>query len=406
MLALRPYLHWIAEQQSSMHERLWQWSAINSGSFNLAGLQQMAQQLEQAFSALQAEQPQWCALTPLEFVDEQGKMCKTELGQALLLTKRPRATYQILLCGHMDTVFSPQHTFQKPRLLADNILNGPGVADMKGGLLIMLYALLALEQTPWASNIGWQVFINPDEEIGSRGSAHWLTQLAMGKQLALVFEPAIDDSGTLAAQRKGSGDFTLVAHGRAAHAGRAPEQGRNALRAIADAIVALDQLNQQRQGVTVNVGRVIGGGPINIVPDLAVSYFGVRTITTDDEHWLTTQFQQIIDKINQRDGIKLELHGYFTRTPKPLTPETQQLLELIKSIGTELHLTIKWQATGGCCDGNNLAAAGLPVVDTLGVRGGKIHSQDEYVLLDSLVERAQLTAALLIKIAMQAESTE
>lgn len=395
----KPCLDWLRDQHDDMKTLLIEWSHINSGSMHTAGLDRMLSALQQTFSRLEPTTMESYSVFPLQRVNSQGVLQDFALGDVLHLRKRPDASLQILLCGHMDTVFGFDHTFQKTKKIDDNTLNGPGVSDMKGGLLVMLYALLALERSPFANQLGWEVFINADEEIGSYGSAPFLEKLGQYHTIGLVFEPATDPEGTLVNERKGTGNFVVVARGRASHAGRAPELGRNAIRALADFIVAADELNKKREGIVVNVGRIEGGGATNIVPDLALCYIDVRTRQIDDETWLQTSFNEIINNINQRDGIHLELHGEFTRQPKPFTQQTAFLLEKIKEIGNELNLTIQWQPSGGCCDGNNLSAQGVTVVDTLGVRGGKIHSSDEFILLDSLVERAQLTALLLMKIA-------
>ena len=161
----------------------------------------------------------------------------------------------------------------------------------------------------------------------------------------------------------------------------------------------MDDLNGQREGVTFNPGFIHGGGAVNIVPDRCVHKFNIRISQPNDEQWCQKQLQQIIDQINLREGIQLHLHGGFTRKPKILTSANQKLFDLVTAFGRGLGMDISVKATGGCCDGNNLAAAGIPNIDTLGVQGGAIHSAQEYLLIDSLVPRAKLSAALLISLA-------
>ncbi len=161
----------------------------------------------------------------------------------------------------------------------------------------------------------------------------------------------------------------------------------------------MDDLNGQRSGITFNPGYIHGGGPTNIVPDRSIHKFNIRLEHPDDEQWCLQNLNKIIDGINKRDGIQLELHGGFTRKPKQLSPANEQLLSLAKSIGHELGIPLEIKPTGGCCDGNNLASAGIPNIDTLGVQGGAIHSEQEYLNVNSLVPRAKLSAALLLSLA-------
>jgi glutamate carboxypeptidase len=262
----------------------------------------------------------------------------------------------------------------------------------------MLLALQAYERSPWAEKAGWEVLINPDEEIGSPGSAPLLIQAAKRNHLGLVYEPSFQD-GNLVGARKGSGNFTVIARGKAAHAGRNPQLGRNAIDALARFIVGLASLDDAGGAITTNVGYIQGGGPVNVVPDLAECRFNVRVVTQNDQKSFEDSLRRLAEEINKIDGISLELHGGFRRPPKPLDAKTLKLLEHVAECGRDLGLSLQWRPTGGACDGNNLAAAGLTTIDSLGVTGGDIHSSEEYILLDSLAERAKLTALLLMKLA-------
>jgi glutamate carboxypeptidase len=279
------------------------------------------------------------------------------------------------------------------------VLNGPGVADMKGGLVVMLAALTALETSPWAGELGYQVVINADEEVSSLGSAGLLRQAAQRAQLGLVFEPATTPGGDLASARKGLAAFTLVTRGVSAHAGRNPQDGRNAVVAAADFAVQASALNGAREGLSVNVARIEGGGPTNVTPDLALCRLEARVASHADRHWIEAELARLAGEVGARRDVDLALHGAFTRPPKPFDDKTKALFEAVRRCGVDLGQRFGWSATGGCCDGNNLAEAGLAVVDTLGVRGGAIHSPAEYLITDSLVERAQLSALLLMRLA-------
>jgi glutamate carboxypeptidase len=170
------------------------------------------------------------------------------------------------------------------------------------------------------------------------------------------------------------------------------------MHAAAALVVALDELNRTMPGVTVNVGRIDGGGPSNVVPDLAVVRFNCRVPTPQFQARLEGELKRIVEEIDQRDGINVELIGGFRSPPKIVDPATQKLFEQVADCGRELGLSLTWRSSGGVSDGNKLAAAGLPVIDTLGPRGGGLHSAEEFLLLDSLTERAKLTALLLMKL--------
>ncbi len=384
-------------EREALADRVMQWSNINSGSFNIPGLERMAAVLTQAYSELGAEGNLF-SLPPIEHVDALGLTKRMDLGPMLRFWKRPEAPIQVLLVGHMDTVFEVDHPFQRAIRKSEQVINGPGVADMKGGLCVMLEALKIFEKSSMTSQLGWEVLINPDEEIGSLGSAAFLRERAKAHHVGLLFEPAMDEQGTLAGERKGSGKFTLVVHGRAAHAGRDFHQGRNAITFMAKIISQVDALNGTRNGVTFNIGQVQGGGAVNVVPALSICRLDVRILQEEDVAWVEAQLASIVTIANQDEGYTVELHGKFTRKPKHLTGKTEKLYQLVKEVGEKLGQSIVWKPSGGCCDGNNLSEAGLPNVDTLGVCGGEIHSDQEYILVDSLISRAELSAAVLLRL--------
>jgi glutamate carboxypeptidase len=379
-----------------MLDQVLAWTGVNSGSRNLGGLERMADLLADAFAALpgllRLENP-----APVETVDPAGRTVQVQHGRHLHLTVRPTAPMQLLFTGHMDTVFAADHPFQETRWIDEATLNGPGVADMKGGIAVMLAALRAVEQTSAADRIGYEVVINSDEEVGSPASAALLTQAAQGKRAALTYEPAALPDGTLAGARPGSGNFALVVHGRSAHAGRNPEDGRNALLAAAD--LALHLAKSRYPGLNVNPSRIDGGSPTNVVPDLAILRVNLRPRTPEDEDRASELIDTAARAIAAEHDVQIELHGGFGRPPKPLTPEAEALFGLIRQVGEDLGQSIAWQPSGGVCDGNNIAACGVPVVDTMGVRGGKIHSMEEYLIVESLKERAALSALTILRLA-------
>ncbi|PHR54645.1 MAG: acetylornithine deacetylase [Robiginitomaculum sp.] len=373
------------------------WSRINSGSTNLAGLEQQFIEIKQHFSDLGGDVDA-VALPATKAIDRQGEPFQIEHGQTFRLVQRASAPVQILLTGHYDTVFAKDSSFQEVTRIDDDRLNGPGLADMKGGLLVMRQALLALEQSDCRSNVGYTILVSPDEEIGSTGSAGILKKHAKIADLGLTYEPALAD-GSLSGARKGTGNFSIVIRGRSAHAGREHELGRNAIVVAAELISILADLTGARDGLTVNPARMDGGGANNVVPDMAVVRFNARLLLPEDMIWFEQELGRVLVKLNDKDGISAELHGGFTRPPKPMAPPNAKLFSLTRASGEALGLDIRWKATGGVCEGNNLWAAGCPNVDTLGVCGGEIHSDREFVILSSFAERARLSALMLFKFA-------
>lgn len=391
------YLDHLDDEHDAMLKATIELAEINSGTLNHEGVNKVLAKLQQLVRPLEGIE-EIVPVAPFEVVDDQGQIVRHPLGNALRISKRPDAPLKVFFCAHMDTVFAEDHHFQTVTWLDDNTINGPGVTDLKGGILVLLKALETLEKSPWAEQIGWEILFNPDEEIGSPGSAPLITEAAKQVHFGMIYEPCMPD-GSLAGQRKGSGNFSVVSSGKAAHAGREHHLGRNAIRALCDFVSAMDDLNGQRPGITFNPGYIHGGGATNVVPDCCVHKFNIRLEKPEDEQWCLDHLNAIIDQVNQRDGITLTLHGGFTRKPKILTPANQKLFDLTQQYGKELGMTIDVKPTGGCCDGNNLAAAGIPNIDTLGVQGGAIHSDQEYLIVDSLVPRAKLSAALLLSLA-------
>ena len=378
--------------QDRMLSRTTEWAAVNSGTDNLAGLARMADLLAQAFSVLPGEvtlrEPDVVTV-----VDAQGREVEKPHGRHLVCSVRPDAQRRFLLTGHMDTVFPADHPFQTLEWLEEDLLNGPGTADMKGGIAVIAEALMALETSDAARNIGYDVMINADEETGSLSSASLIDELARGKFAALTYEPSALPDGTLAHARGGSGNYALTFTGRSAHAGRNPQDGRNALVAAADCAVRLKAM--QHGDLPINPAKIDGGAANNVVPDHAVLRFNIRPKTTEAADRFGRDLETLIEALATEHDVQITRHGGISRPPKPVDDRAQKLFDLVRDTGAALGQTIGWQSTGGVCDGNNIAANHVPVVDTMGVRGGKIHSPDEFMIASSLAERARLSAIVL-----------
>jgi glutamate carboxypeptidase len=369
-----------------------EWAEINSGTSHQAGVARLAEAVLKAAEPLNADIQRF-PLAPASQIDEQGELSYLSLTDLVRLQVRPHAPVQILLCGHLDTVYSEESPFQKCSFLPSGRLNGPGVADMKGGVAILFAALKELERSPNRNRIGWRVLLNPDEEIGSPGSAPFIQAEARSAHLALIFEPCLP-SGKLVSSRKGSANLTLVARGVSAHVGRNPEEGRSAINGLIDALQEIRKLADEE--TLVNLGRIAGGRLVNQVADRAICRFNLRSNRLQDR---VADLQKLVGQLDGRNDIRLSLHGEITRPPKPFDEKSRCLFEQIRGCGQELGIEIEWEPTGGVCDGNLVAAQGIPVVDTLGGRGGSLHTADEWLDPDSLMERTSLTALFLCKLA-------
>ncbi|WP_338446349.1 hydrolase [Pelagerythrobacter marensis] len=381
---------------SAMLAQVQAWSAINTGTANLEGLARQADALAEAFAELPGE-IEMVDPAPVTAIAADGTEVEREFGRHLVLRVRPDAERRLLLTGHMDTVFPADHPFQDQRWLDEETLNGPGLADMKGGIAVILHALKAFENTGEAARLGYDVMINSDEETGSLASAPLIERLAQGKYAALTYEPSALPDGTLAHARGGSGNYSLTVTGKSAHAGRNPEDGRNAIVAAAALTMGLKRL--QDADCPVNPARIEGGSANNVVPDHAVLRFNIRPKHPEAAERFERALSALVGEVQQAHEVAIHRHGGITRPPKPVDRRAQKLFDLVRECGATLGQDIGWKSTGGVCDGNNIAATGVPVVDTMGVRGGAIHSPDEFLVVPSLAERAALSALVLGRLA-------
>ncbi|MEA3039728.1 MAG: glutamate carboxypeptidase, partial [Sphingomonadales bacterium] len=314
-----------------------QWARVNSGSRNLDGLAAMAGLLADAFAALPGE-VRLSDPAPVEAMEADGALRPVPHGRNLHLVVRPEAPVQVLLTGHMDTVYGADHPFRRLEWLGPKVLRGPGVADMKGGLAVMLAALKAVEASPARERLGYDVVINSDEEVGSPGSAALIAEAARGKAAALTYEPSALPDGTLAGARPGSGNFSLHVRGRSAHAGRNPEEGRNAIVAAAD--LALRLAAARRPGLSVNPARIDGGGPNNVVPDHAVLRVNMRPATLEDQAAAQSALSATVAAVAAEHDVCIKMHGGFGRPPRPLDAKAERLFALVRDCGADLGQAI------------------------------------------------------------------
>jgi glutamate carboxypeptidase len=300
------------------------------------------------------------------------------------------APYQLLL-GHLDTVWPVGTIEEMPVVIRDGNLFGPGVFDMKGGLVQMLFALRALAELDLEPACRPLALINADEEIGSRESGEHVTSLAAGAARAFVLEPPYGPAGKLKTARKGIGSFTVTVRGVASHAGLDPEAGRSAILEVSHQIQALFALNDPGRGVTVNVGTIDGGLRPNVIAPEAVAEIEIRVVTAEDAARLEQRIRGLEPTM---DGVTLEIAGGFGRPPLERTARNRAVWELAREQADGLGIEIDEALVGGASDGN-IASAHTPTLDGLGAVGDGAHAAHEHVVVDRLPERAALLTALL-----------
>lgn len=299
--------------------------------------------------------------------------------------KRP-----MLLLSHMDTVFPLGTLARMPFLEKDGKIYGPGVADMKGGIVVALTALAALTETGGPPRPVIALF-TPDEEIGSRASRPRIEDLARQAALTLVLEPGLPD-GAIKVWRKGVGEFTVRVRGRAAHAGGDHEKGRNAIEEMAHQVLVIQRLTDYGRGTTLNVGVIRGGTASNVVPEEAVAEVDLRVIQPGEAERIAAALQSLRPVL---DGTSIEVTGGLDRPPMPFDEKMKATFAAAKAIAARRGLNLEAGGTGGGSDANFIAALGIPVLDGLGPAGEGYHSEREYILAASLPERARLVAAIL-----------
>ncbi len=399
----------IASKRQEMVDELAAWVAIPTGRGFRPGLHRQRAKLAarlRALGAVTSDHP--CEARPQWLMPDEDDQAEAHTDQATehppvdtLVGAHAGEGPRILLSGHFDTVHDPHGAFRELRDIGDGKASGPGAADMKGGLVAAFAALAALAAA--GRSIRWSFVLTPDEETGSFGSAAALRKLAATHDCGFVLEPA-GPGGSLITERMGAGQFRIETFGRAAHVGRDYEQGISAVRILCERVLAAEALAAPAEGRIVNVGPLQGGPVTNAVPDHAVAWGNVRFGTPQAEAALA----QALDALNHgADGAvpRVRVQRTFNRPAKPATPAVERLASLARATSQDLGHQLPFAKTGGVCDGNTLQGAGLAVIDTLGVRGGNLHRQDEFIELDSLVDRAQLIALMLLRTAAGAAPT-
>ena len=350
--------------------------AINSHSHNTEGVAQMAEVVGGALPA------------PLELQHV------TTPGKESLWTCRygPSEKDPILLVGHLDTVFPPG-TFDSAMIAQDPYLSGPGVADMKGGLAVIIGALWALDRLKVLPTISLLLALNGDEEIGSPNSGNKLEELAGSCRFGFVFECGGPD-GSVVTARRGLRRYLLKIKGKAGHAGNIQTAKQSAVVELAHQILKLEGLNDLEAGLSVNVGRVKGGTATNIIPAEAEAEFEVRFFDQEQGDEFEKRIQKLANS-SQEFGLETNFIRSQARPPMEQTSGTVQLFQEVVQVAARNQITLSEEARWGASDANLLAAVGLPTIDGLGPVGEMDHSEDERIVKDSLFQRVELLVHLL-----------
>ncbi len=320
-----------------------------------------------------------------------------KFGDMVYARWKGRGRARVVMVGHMDTVYSDGTAAQLPFHKLGSRLKGPGVNDMKSGLLSGLYAARAIVQSGFDNFAEIGLFCNSEEEVGSPISRTLYPEFVRGATAALVLESA-RESGAIVSARKGVGHYTITVRGKAAHAGVEPEKGANANLALAQHVIAFQALNGFRPGLTVNVGVMRGGTKTNVVAESASADVDVRILRAADAAPLEQAMREILARAVV-PGTTAELGGGISNPPMEKTEATARLVELAKRAARELGFEIEDVATGGGSDGNYTAALGAPTLDGLGPVGGRGHNAlEEFIDANSIVPRTALLAKLIVAI--------
>lgn len=357
---------------------------VDCGSFTADGVNAIADRCAERFEA-----GGW-KLERTAHVPAEGE---PQLGDLLVARLEGAGGPRLLLIGHMDTVFDPGTASERPFRIEGDTAYGPGVSDMKGGLLLGFFAVEMLQEAGFDGFGSITYVCNPDEEIGSPFSHTTIRELAREADAALVLEGG-RENGDFVSSRKGVTDYRIRILGQAAHAGVEPERGRSALLEAAHKIIALQELNGRWPGVTVNVGVTRGGTRTNVVPEHAEMEVDLRAPTEEHLAAVEAEIRAICGRPVVPD-VRVELHENSWHRPMERREGTARLARLAIDVAGSLGFPLRDAATGGASDANTTSAAGVPTIDGLGPVGGNDHAPGEWIDLTSVVPRMALLAGVI-----------
>ncbi|MDS9472437.1 M20 family metallopeptidase [Sporosarcina pasteurii] len=375
---MKKYLECHEKEMLTLLEKL---VNIDSGSMNKAGVDKVGQVLFEEFEKLGFQ---------VDVIPQEIQ------GNHLVIRHQHATTPKIMAVAHMDTVFKEGTVAERPFTIRDGRAYGPGVIDMKGSHVVLLFALKALRENNSKALENIEVILTSDEEIGSHTSRELIESQTEHKKYALIMEPARQD-GSLVTARRGVGEYSLYVTGKAAHSGVQPQAGSSAIEELAQKTIKLHKLTNHDEGITVNVGVIEGGTTVNTVAPSAVARVDVRIDKIEQADWIERQIESICATPDV-EGTTIELKGGIERQPMVKNEQTIALLEKIQEVGRDLGIEVKDMATGGGSDASFTSAKGVATIDGLGPIGGHAHSEDEYLEIASLTERALLLAHTIRKL--------
>ncbi len=389
-------LTWIDQRQDKILAELTTHVEINTGTDNIPGIDRYRQILAADMAQLGFITREYHSKPMAVLSCSNGTVA---VADHLVAIRQGDKANRILLNGHMDTVFSPGDDFQSLTIMEDGTLHGPGVADMKGGIVVMLYALRALDAAGRLDGANITVLLNSDEEIGSLGSRPLIEKLASQHDVGLVFEGS--GKNRLTRARKGLGQARLKVVGRESHAGAAHEQGVSANLELAHKIIEIEKLTDYDRKTTVNVGVMRGGEKRNTVPGCADAFIDLRYPSAVDGQNLVASIQKIVaspstSNPNYPDFPQLEVWTSLHRPVKPASPEVDEMIA--EAMGLSLLIgepIVGTRYSGGGTDGSITQAMGLPTLDSTGLNGVDVHSSREKTSLQSLMARTKLAAIMI-----------
>lgn len=373
---------YLKSEETAMLELLEKLVNVDSGSYNKQGVDEIVRILQQEFDDLDFD----------TYVNEEK-----EFGNQLIVSHKEATDPTTLLVLHMDTVFGKGTAKERPFTIKEGIAYGPGVIDMKGSHVTTLFAVKALLKEHADALKSVKILFTSDEEIGAPAGRAVIEEHASGMKYALVMEPARTD-GSLVSSRRGGGLYKMEVSGRAAHSGIEPEKGRSAIEELSHKVIKLHALSDLENGISVNVGLINGGSSVNTVAPKATGEIDIRITKMEQAEPLAKKIEEICATPDV-DGTSIKLEGGITRPPMEKNTQTIELLDTIKEVGEEIGLPITDISTGGGSDASFTSAMGIATIDGLGPKGGNQHNEGEYLEIETLVERAELLAAVVKRLA-------
>lgn len=317
-------------------------------------------------------------------------------GNNIILKQQEVSSPKVLIIAHMDTVFKNGTSKKRPFTIKHEKAYGPGVADMKGSLVTLLYALKLIYKDNEKSLRNILIILNSDEEIGSVTSKPLIEKHSKISDFAIIMEPA-RANGSIVTSRRGGGVYHIEIEGIKAHSGVAPEEGASAVQELAHKIISINKLNDYKNGISINIGIIEGGEATNVIPDKAFGKVEVRVKTQNQARYVDKKISEICSIPNVKN-TRIKLSGGLNRPPMELNENNKKLLDIIKVAGEEIGVNITHTHTGGGSDASFTSKEGVPTIDGMGPIGGKLHNEDEYIELTSLSERTLLLSKTISKL--------